>query len=149
MASPSGCSANAVEGDVGLGPLGTCPSAPAEAASAVLGAVMENGTVAYISPKIPVSDTLLSGLRANGIPLENRIRFLGPCMGGACAQWTGHRCGLVDAIVAAPAVLSEPEDGMPKCGIRGTCRWYAQHAHAACVQCPIVIYDPHGTNETR
>ncbi|AOJ05432.1 MULTISPECIES: hypothetical protein [Burkholderia] len=143
MTPAGGNSAGAAWADAGEASLGTCPSAPAESASAVLGAVMDSGTVAYISPKIPISRELLDGLRANGVPVENRVRFLGPCLGGKCAQWTGHRCGLADAIVNQPAVLSPPEEGLPKCGIRSTCRWYAQHASAACMQCPVVIYEPH------
>ncbi|KGW01575.1 hypothetical protein [Burkholderia pseudomallei] len=143
MAPAGGSAAGAMPADAGGASLGTCPSAPVESASAVLGAVMESGTVAYISPKIPISSALLDGLRANGVPLENRVRFLGPCLGGQCAQWAGHRCGLIDAIVKEPAVLAPPEAGLPKCGIRSTCRWYAQHASAACMQCPVVIYEPH------
>ncbi|KGS04266.1 hypothetical protein [Burkholderia sp. ABCPW 111] len=142
MTPAGGISAGAVRTEAGETSLGTCPSAPAESASAVLGAVMEGGTVAYISPKIPISSELLDGLRANGVPVENRVRFLGPCLGGKCAQWAGYRCGLVDAIVKEPAVLSTPVEGLPKCGIRSTCRWYAQHASAACMQCPVVIYEP-------
>jgi hypothetical protein len=104
---------------------------------------MDDGTLAYISPKIPLTRALLDELRNSGIPIENRIRFSGPCLGKGCAQWTGHRCGLVDTIVSAPVASFEAENQLPKCDIRSTCRWYMQHQRAACEQCTVVVHQPH------
>jgi hypothetical protein len=122
--------------------LGACPSAPLANASSVLGAITANGTVAYISPSIPLSKSLIDALRVAGVHIENRIRFTGPCMGSQCVQWSGRGCGLVDAIVSQPIVDSAARAVLPHCGIRATCRWYAQHKSAACEQCSMVLHEP-------
>lgn len=121
----------------------TCPSAPAEPGSAVLGVVVAPGQVAYLAPSIPVTPELLEGLKAKGVPVENRMRFSCACQEHRCKQWTGGageggRCGLVERAVEALAIVEEPND-LPNCGIRSTCRWFAQHQRKACAACPEII----------
>jgi hypothetical protein len=123
----------------------TCPSGPAEPGSVLLGMVVAPGQVAYLSPGIPVTTELLDGLTQSGIPIENRMRFSCKCMEHGCEQWNGDssggRCGLVDRAIAALAITSGPDE-LPRCGIRATCRWYAQHKAKACAACPEVIRRP-------
>jgi hypothetical protein len=123
----------------------TCPSAPAEPGSVLLGMVVAPGQVAYLSPSIPVTTELLAELTQSGIPIENRMRFACTCMERACRQWTddgsGGRCGLADRAIAAMSITSGLDD-LPKCGIRSTCRWFAQHQSKACAACPEVIRRP-------
>lgn len=125
----------------------TCPNAPPEVGSALFGIFLDNGCVAYISPSIPVTTVLLKELCTKSIPIENRLRFSGPCMGKSCQQWRKDRCSLVDAVVANPDVadasLGNAEiSALPHCGIRASCRWFAQHQQAACSHCPSVIRKP-------
>ncbi len=121
----------------------SCPSAPPEEGAALFGIVQELGRIAYISPAIPVSTTLLRALHSHQVEIENRFRFTGPCMGERCEQWRSDRCSLVDAVVADTAAPEKPE--LAQCGIRATCRWFAQHRQAACAGCPSVIRKPAGT----
>jgi hypothetical protein len=123
----------------------TCPSAPAEPGSALFGVVAAKGQVAYITPKVPVTSELLTILGQSGVPLENRLRFSGPCMEHLCVQWTGApgsgHCGLVDHAIETLHIESAAET-LPKCDIRQSCRWFAQRNSHACAACPEVIRRP-------
>jgi len=126
-------------------PVKTCPSAPPEPGSALLGLVVGKGQVAYVSPGLPVTSELLAQLNEQGVPIENRVRFAGACMEHRCVQWQGEagagRCGLIDHAIKVLAITSDAEK-LPRCGIRQTCRWYAQHKGLACAACPEVIRRP-------
>jgi hypothetical protein len=122
----------------------TCPSAPPEPGSVLLGIVAAKGQLAFITPNIPVTQEMVDTFEKNDVPLENRLRFAGPCMGHHCVQWAGTRCGLIDRVVAHFGE-GDLEGPLPKCGIRSTCRWFAQHGRAACSSCPEVVRKPQAT----
>jgi hypothetical protein len=122
----------------------TCPSAPPEAGSVLLGVVAAPGQIVYITPNPPVTSQMLDTFQKNGIVPENRLRFAGPCMEHRCMQWAGNRCGLIDRVVEHFGPGAD-EDPLPKCGIRSTCRRFAQQGRAACESCPEVIRKPAGT----
>lgn len=123
----------------------TCPSGPAEEGSVVLGVVAARGQLAYLTPNVPVTNLLLASLKQDGVPIENRMRFASSCIESRCIQWSEKRmpgrCGLIDHAIEAlnPPNSTEP---LPHCGIRGSCRWFAQHQSAACRVCPEVIRRP-------
>ena len=123
----------------------TCPSAPPEPGSTLLGVVIGPGQVAYLNPGIPATQEMIESLGSNGIAIENRMRFSGPCMEHRCVQWAGEpgtgRCGLIDHALDALRVDQDAAP-LPHCSIRATCRWFAQHARAACAACPEVIRRP-------
>ena len=123
----------------------TCPSAPPEPGSALLGVVMGPRQVAYLNPGIPATQEMIDSLVSSGIPIENRVRFSGPCMEHRCVQWAGKpgagRCGLIDHALEALSI-TEDATTLPHCSIRATCRWFAQHKRAACAACPEVIRRP-------
>jgi hypothetical protein len=123
----------------------TCPSAPIEAGSSLLGVVAEKGRIAYITPSVPVTKELLVILEQGGIPIENRLRFSGACMEHQCVQWNGGpgdgRCGLIDHAIDALHIDAEAET-LPQCGIRSSCRWFAQYSRRACAACPEIIRRP-------
>ncbi len=125
----------------------TCPSAAPEEGSVLLGVVVGRGQVAFLNPSPPVTPELLISLSENGVPIENRIRFAGPCVEHRCLQWQSEagagRCGLADRAIDILGVKSGPET-LPQCGIRSSCRWFAQHNRAACAACPEVIRRPAG-----
>ena len=125
----------------------TCPSAPPEPGSVLLGVVAGRGQVAYLNPSPPVTPELLVILGQHGVPVENRVRFAGPCMEHRCVQWEGAagagRCGLIDHAIDTLSITSGAET-LPHCGIRQSCRWFAQHNRAACAACPEVIRRPAG-----
>jgi hypothetical protein len=73
------------------------------------------------------------------------MRFGCDCAEQGCVQWKGEdgagRCGLIDHALEALKVEVGP-DHLPRCGIRATCRWFAQHDRKACAVCPQVIRRP-------
>jgi hypothetical protein len=48
---------------------------------------------------------MIDSLVSSGIPIENRMRFSGPCMEHRCVQWAGKagagRCGPIDHALEA------------------------------------------------
>jgi hypothetical protein len=123
----------------------TCPSAPPEVGSFLLGVVTGPGQVAYLNPHVPVSLEMLESLARQGVPVENRMRFGCQCAEQGCVQWKGEdasgRCGLIDHALEALKVEDGPES-LPRCGIRASCRWFDQHGRRACAACPQVIRRP-------
>ena len=111
----------------------------------LLGVVTGPGAVAYLNPHVAASEELLAGIRRRGLSPDNRFRFACACAEHRCVQWKGEggtgRCGLVDeAVETIPA----PSEAMrlPRCGIRATCRWFAQRGRNACAVCPTIIRRP-------
>jgi hypothetical protein len=124
----------------------TCPSSACGQGVLLLGVMTSRGKLAYLQPPVPVDAEFAAREAARGRP-EQRYRFAAPCLEGGCPQWTGRRCavadmaaGLVDlGLPASPASL-------PACGIRHSCRWYAQNGPAACAACPLIVADMGGTD---
>lgn len=105
--------------------------------------VQAGGQIAYISPSIPLTRDLAMSFQEKHIELENRLRVAGPCSAADCVQWGQGRCSLVDKVVADAALPHTlPSNGLPRCGIRQTCRWFFQHDVRACQACPEVVRKP-------
>jgi hypothetical protein len=114
-----------------------CPSARAETGNLLLGRVDADGLQRLGAP-LPVDQGFVEAVARNG-PAERRFRFAGRCVEGACAQWTGQGCGVVERAVAT---LAAPADGpLPRCFLRASCRWFAQRGAAACAVCGLVVTD--------
>jgi hypothetical protein len=96
--------------------------------------------VGYITPPIPVDDEFVAKVRSGRSP-EKRFRFAGDCIEGGCAQWTGSRCGVIDAVLAVDRDTAGDSSRLPRCAIRSTCRWFAQSGADACSVCPRVVTD--------
>jgi hypothetical protein len=128
----------------------SCPSALCQEDALLLGVVAPDGTVGYIQPPTRIGAAFVSQAQALGHP-ERRFRFSSPCREGACPQWTGQSCAVIDiAITAAPddsaaAPLATTGTALPACAIRRTCRWFAQRGAAACAVCPTIVADTGGT----
>jgi hypothetical protein len=118
----------------------TCPSAPAAAGSLLLAIRGEGGELGYLTPPPRIDVDLLEAAREQFGDPRRALRFASPCREGGCAKWTGTRCGVIDAVIADLGA-HEPEE-LPACGIRSTCRWFAQHGRAACNVCPEVVTKP-------
>jgi hypothetical protein len=125
----------------------SCPSAPCIEGALLLGVMTDTGRLAYVQPPVRVDAEFVANARARGHP-ERRFRFSLPCIEKGCSQWTGTRCGLADKLVEE--VGSETEaTRLPACAIRGSCRWFAQHAAKACAVCPLVVADVGGIETYR
>ncbi|MEU8524918.1 MULTISPECIES: hypothetical protein [Streptomyces] len=109
----------------------------------------EQGSLAYLPMPVVVDPAFAARLQEAGEP-ERRYRFSRPCIEGACSQWTGEGCGVVDHLVDDDADGPEhrrvtDQGALPVCGIRRDCRWFSQRGAAACAACPTVVADAGGT----
>ena len=122
-----------------------CPSATCRPGALLVGIVMPDGLVAHTSERIVIDEEFVQIARRGAAP-EKRFRFGGTCVKGACAQWTGDRCGVIDEVLQVVAPRGEPAE-LPACSIRPQCRWFNQSGAAACAACPEVITDARMTGE--
>ncbi|GIG70593.1 hypothetical protein [Phytomonospora endophytica] len=116
----------------------TCPSAPAVASSRLLGIVGPGGRVVYTPGGPRLTETLRSGLDADG-RLETRYRFSGACVTSGCAFWQEGECAAVTVAHREYDAVAGADGPLPECGIRDSCRWWAQEGRAACAVCPFVV----------
>lgn len=118
-----------------------CPSSRCEEGARLLGIVQRDGTVAFTPDDIRVDAAFVQIARQGRKP-ESRFRFASSCQRKHCAQWTGERCGVADAVLReiTEAGISMPES-LPNCAIRSNCRWFLQAGANACRACQLVITD--------
>ena len=123
----------------------TCPSSPAVAGARLFGMRDDDGQIRPLRTALIVDEGFIESARRGGSP-EARFRFAGPCVEGACKQWTGSACGVIARVMAAiegdAEIAAEP---LRPCPIRADCRWFAEHGAAACKPCRYVVTDPLGT----
>lgn len=118
-----------------------CPSARCEEGAHLIGIVGADGVVGYVSPLLQVDSRFAAEAKVGRGP-ERRFRFAQPCVEGACLNWDGSRCGVIDRAIATEVRADiESGDRLPRCGIRRWCRWFGQAGPAACAACPLVITD--------
>jgi hypothetical protein len=115
----------------------SCPSARCQPGAQVLGVVQPDGTVEYLRHAIPV-DAQFVQIASRGRSPEQRFRFSDTCAEGACGQWNGERCTVIDNVLAHLPGTTE-RVSIPRCGIRATCRWYRQNGAEACASCSLVV----------
>jgi hypothetical protein len=115
-----------------------CPSAPAREKAILLGVIRLDGTVAFLKDRLLVTPEFLATATRHGAP-ETRYRFSSPCIGSACQQWAHGGCSLPTSLASLLSLPLSPTDELPACSIRSQCRWFAQHADAACRTCPLVV----------
>ena len=120
-----------------------CPSSRLQEGALLLGIVLEDGTVAFTKDRIPVDEAFVQNATAVGSrPAESRFRFSSPCAKGACRQWTGSRCGVIDLVLSdarAQNHQSPADASLPSCAIRSDCRWFNQNGAEACEVCVFVV----------
>ncbi len=120
-----------------------CPSSRCQEGAILIGIVLSNGNVAFAKDRIVVDGSFVQNATTEGShPPESRFRFGSPCAKGACHQWTGSRCGVIDSVLEdARAQNYQPQADipLPQCSIRDNCRWFDQTGTDACAVCDIVI----------
>ena len=120
-----------------------CPSSRCQEGAILLGIVLPGGNVAFAKDRIVVDGGFVQNATRDGMhPPETRFRFSTPCAQGACRQWTGARCGVIDNVLGeAQTAAYEPSAGaiLPECSIRADCRWFEQSGATACAVCDRVV----------
>ena len=120
-----------------------CPSSDCHPGARVIGVVLPDGHVACTAAGLVVDDEF-DRIARQGRPPERRFRFSDMCMRGACRQWTGERCGLIDRLMRTLTSAPSPNEdltGLNECSIRDECRWFRQHGASACGVCEGVVTD--------
>ncbi|MBZ9712542.1 hypothetical protein [Deinococcus multiflagellatus] len=119
------------------GPL-LCPSSTCAPGHLLIGVVAPGGLIQLLPSALEVDAEFVAAAHTGRAP-EKRFRFASPCQAGGCAQWTGQRCGVIDAV--AEVVPTQPGAALPACSIRDRCRWYMQTGEGACQGCAYVVTD--------
>ncbi len=114
-----------------------CPSSRAEEGALLIGVAGAMGKVSLLPQPLPVDQEFIQIASRNGRILENRFRFAGECVQGACRQWKTGACGVIESVLnRTPTTVEEP---LRECAIRDGCRWYFQRGASACGVCTEVI----------
>nr|WP_245432573.1 hypothetical protein [Mesorhizobium loti] len=94
-----------------------------------------------IPTRLEIDADFIARASKAGTP-EARFRFAGRCVEGKCRQWTGNSCGVIEKVLAGMTDQAiDPAAGLPRCAIRGSCRWYTQRGGDACRACVYVVTD--------
>ena len=117
----------------------TCPSARADPGALLLGLVGTEGRTVPLRTAMVVDAEFIARAAEHGPP-EARMRFANACVKGACAQWTGHHCGVIERVLSHLGTPPAP-DALPPCLIRASCRWFAERGGAACGVCDQIVTD--------
>lgn len=120
-----------------------CPSAMAKPGATLIGISSGPGALGYVTPPVVVDEEFLS---AAGQHSERGFRFANRCAEGSCHNWGENRCQLIHQILTSRP--GDPPDQLPACGIRSSCRWFAQAGREACRVCP-AVRSPRPTKEER
>jgi hypothetical protein len=111
----------------------------------VLGIRMPDGRFAFLGKPIALTPALVAAAQEGPRSPERRLRFSGPCVQAACANWSGERCDVIDVVLRTQtADALDRNDGgvnLRPCAIRESCRWFAQAGPPACDVCPEVVTD--------
>ena len=122
-----------------------CPSSRCKEGAILLGIVLADGKIAFAKDRLAVDGSFVQNANIEGShPPESRFRFGSPCAQGACRQWTGSRCGVIDAVLEESRQRNyarPPETPLPECSIRSQCRWFDQSGADACAVCDLVVTD--------
>jgi hypothetical protein len=115
-----------------------CPSAPADVPNGLLFGIVsrsdDGNSVGYLRRSAPMSADL-KAMCLSCRP-EEVFRVAGRCAENGCRHFAQNQCRLIKRItdLVAPVV-----DTLPRCAIRSSCRWWAEHGGSACIRCPSIV----------
>lgn len=114
-----------------------CPSSKAQKGAMLLGILQDDGKVSILPQPLRIDETFIE-TAGHQRPAEEQFRFTNKCVESGCSQWTGKRCGVADKVLS---VLNDlpPQNEVPVCALRPSCRWHLQSGEEACRACVFVI----------
>lgn len=115
-----------------------CPSATNSSGASLFGVVNAKGVVTFLPQKVELTEELITLGNQNG-PAESQFRYTSRCAESGCNQWTGTACGVIKKLKELD--LSEFEQKVQRCPIKGECRWFHQEGLSACKICPLFVAD--------
>lgn len=123
-----------------------CPSAQpgwhGAVAFGIIGGTPAEPIAKYFPETRPITAELLE--LAQPVTPPEVFRFAASCLNAGCVHFQGDTCSLASRVVK---LLPEVMNRIPRCAIRGSCRWWRQEGVAACRRCPQVVtenYNPSG-----
>ena len=118
-----------------------CPSSVPLPKSKLIGVLNEKTNRMEILPEpVPIDEDIQRELERFGEKKMKTVRLTNTCAMKGCGQWDGSKCSLIGNILEK-IEEKKREKNLPECGIRNTCRWYAQEKEEACKVCTLVQYD--------
>lgn len=117
-----------------------CPSVQCSTDARLIGVVAQDGTVGYLKPSLPVSQSFVDTVAKHGRP-TTRFRFTAPCIQKGCQNWREDSCRIIEKEVEARDPATSASSALPPCSIRSRCVWFGQRRAAACRICPHIITD--------
>jgi hypothetical protein len=121
-----------------------CPSAQPDMPGAKVHGVVDavTGRILHLDAPVPVTPELLAST-APLLPTEV-LRFTAECQGGRCIHFRNSQCNLADKLVQ---ILPPNSEGLPRCAIRSSCRWFLQRGRDACLRCNEIVTDEYTRGE--
>jgi hypothetical protein len=116
----------------------TCPSARCREGALLIGIIGADGRLRYLGQPAEIDRDFVAAAQVGRAP-ESRFRFSELCARDGCKHWLENRCQLAERLSAGSASLPQSADGLPQCGIRRSCTWFAQEGADACAVCPVVV----------
>ena len=118
-----------------------CPSSMPSSKNKLLGILDEKTNRIEILPEpIEIDADIQKELDRFGENTLKTVRLTNTCATKACGQWDGGKCSLIGNILER-IEEKKREKNLPECGLRPSCRWYAQEKEEACKVCTLVQYD--------
>ncbi|MEL6662861.1 MAG: nitrogen fixation protein [Pseudomonadota bacterium] len=115
-----------------------CPSAePSGEDAAAIGVVqgdVANPKVNYFGRPAPATDELLA--LASPVAPTEVFRFSAACVESACSHYRDGACQIARRLVER---MAPTRSTLPRCGVRGACRWWIQEGRTACERCDSVV----------
>lgn len=117
-----------------------CPSFSSQKDAKLLGVVNEDGILRILPSPLEIHEEFAIKCSENGFRPEERFRFVGLCAQSNCSNWSNNNCSVARKI-AKVAIEENLDTSLPVCGIRPSCRWFAQEQASACRICKYIITD--------
>lgn len=121
-----------------------CPSARMEVGAGILGTFAPDGRLVRFDGGFRVTDSFIVNAATVARPPEQRFRFYGRCVEGACSHWKSERCNVPQLARVLVGGHADELIRLQPCPIRASCRWFAQDGRGACELCDYVVTDPRG-----
>lgn len=117
-----------------------CPSFSSQKDAKLLGVLNKDGIIDILPRPLEIHDEFAKKCHENGFRPEEMYRFVGLCARSNCSNWHNNNCSVATRI-AKVAMEEKLEKDLPVCGIRPSCRWFAQEQSNACRICRFIVTD--------
>lgn len=108
----------------------SCPSAPFKEGLSVF-AKIENDHFAFTEDLIKIDKEMLE--TSSGTDYRATMK----CVTKGCVNWNGNRCTVPQQMAYFIDARTDHDD-YSNCGLKPSCRWFAENGVKACQMCPLI-----------